>query len=216
MFVRSSDGRNIQQYLKDQRNETHFSAKSPQTGPQTRLQGTYVNPRRPGDYQSAPRQGPKTAFRLSLLSARGAASAGWEKGMSAPEGGATVGQRPGRASYPRAYRLTKPSEFKEVFKQPLVSSDQLFKILARPNGKKHSRLGMAVSRHVDRKAAGRNRIKRVIRESFRQWSGGSERPLDIVVLPRSGSASISNSRLRLSLTRHWSRLERQLKGKTNG
>ena len=94
----------------------------------------------------------------------------------------------------------------------MVSSDHCFKILARLNTEHHSRLGMAVSRQVDRRAAGRNRIKRIIRESFRNWAGSRALHLDIVVLPRRESATICNSRLNDSLTRHWSRLERQLEG----
>ncbi len=71
------------------------------------------------------------------------------------------------------------------------------------------RLGMAVSRKVDRTAVGRNRIKRVIRESFRQWSAqrGDRAGLDIVVLPRAAAASICNQQLFRSLAVHWSRIE---------
>jgi ribonuclease P protein component len=94
----------------------------------------------------------------------------------------------------------------------MVSTDPCFKVLARLNTEQHSRLGMAVSRQVDRRAVGRNRIKRVIRESFRQWEGSRTQHLDVVVLPRRESATISNRRLNRSLKRHWSRLERQLEG----
>ncbi len=111
-----------------------------------------------------------------------------------------------KAIFSRAARLRKPSQFKRVFSKPQVYSDSYFKVLVRSNDVEYSRLGMAVSRQVDKRAVGRNRIKRIIRESFRRWAG--ENPgMDIVVLPRKVTATSSNDRLSHSLERHWSRLE---------
>ena len=117
-----------------------------------------------------------------------------------------------RAEFSHKRKLNKPIEFKRVFKKPVVSSDHCFKVLARINDKQYPRLGMAVSRQVDKRAAGRNRIKRVIRESFRRCCPEGGPNLDIVVLPRRETATICNSRLSRSLQDHWSRLERQLEG----
>jgi ribonuclease P protein component len=70
---------------------------------------------------------------------------------------------------------------------------------------------MAVSRKVDRHAVGRNRIKRVIRESFRRsfesMVEGNYPGIDIVVLPRRQAATICNQQLFQSLQTHWSRLK---------
>lgn len=124
------------------------------------------------------------------------------------------------ASFPIASRLIKPVEFKNVFEKPRVSSDDCFKVLARNNEKQFSRLGMAVSRQVDRTAVGRNRIKRVVRESFRNHFGPREcrtqggnvdrsgNPADFMVLPRRKAAKLSNRRLYRSLEAHWAKLER--------
>ena len=114
-----------------------------------------------------------------------------------------------RATLPRAARLLKPVDFKQVFKKNKATNDRLFRVLARTNPVGRPRLGMAVSRKVDRTAVGRNRIKRVIRESFRQWSAqrGDRAGLDIVVLPRAAAASICNQQLFRSLAVHWSRIE---------
>ena len=71
---------------------------------------------------------------------------------------------------------------------------------------------MAVSRQVDPRAAGRNRIKRVIRESFRQHFTANMPRIDIVVLPRRETATICNERLFRSLEGHWSRLDRHFEG----
>lgn len=144
----------------------------------------------------------------------------------------------GKADFPRSSRLLESVEFKRVFKKNVVSADRYFKVLGRPNNESLSRLGMAVSRQVDRKAVGRNRIKRVIRESFRHFYGGvtgiplpgrhksgDERdpwhddhfiPVDLVVLPRPVSATICNRQLFLSLQTHWSRINRQLEQNREG
>ncbi len=112
----------------------------------------------------------------------------------------------------------------------MISSDRCFKVLARRNESDCSRLGMTVSRRVDRRAVGRNRIKRVIRESFRQSfravvsasadklkNGGKVGEIieefypgfDIVVLPRREAASICNHQLFQSLQAHWSRIKQE-------
>jgi ribonuclease P protein component len=116
------------------------------------------------------------------------------------------------AVFTSTYKLRKAIEFKRVFKNPVVSSDQFFKILARLNQEENSRLGMAVSRQVDKRAVGRNRIKRVVRESFRHRYSREKICLDIVVLPRRETATICNKRLFRSLQGHWSRLENQFEG----
>ena len=135
-----------------------------------------------------------------------------------------------RATFPLRARLVKSIEFNRVFVNAVVSSDHCFKVLARRNEGDYSRLGMAVSRKVDRHAVGRNRIKRVIRESFRQMFGtavseavddsrhtgqaGSVMEenypgIDLVVLPRRQAATICNHQLFQSLQAHWSRLKQE-------
>jgi len=82
------------------------------------------------------------------------------------------------------------------------------------------RLGMAVSKKVDKKAVGRNRIKRVVRESFRSWraesTGVCKNPLDIVVLAKPASAAMGNKRLFESLADHWPRVEKMVDKRFTG
>jgi len=132
-----------------------------------------------------------------------------------------------QCSFPRAARLLRPVEFKRVFKNSVVSSDRFFRVLGHRNDVLISRLGMAVSRQIDKRAVGRNRIKRVIRESFRhayptvpnveavkKLTAGQVGPIqpgtDLVVLPRRESATISNKQLFTSLNSHWSRIKEAL------
>jgi ribonuclease P protein component len=58
-------------------------------------------------------------------------------------------------------------------------------------------------RHVSR-AVARNRVKRVIRESFRGHQALLA-GLDVVVMARSGTAAHGNQHLRESLRQHWRR-----------
>lgn len=58
-----------------------------------------------------------------------------------------------------------------------------------------ARLGLAVSRKVDRRAVGRNRVKRVLREAFRQRRA-LLRDGDYVVVARPGASTQDTDQLR--------------------
>jgi len=120
--------------------------------------------------------------------------------------------------FSRQSRLLKPAQFKLVFQQPVRSGDDCFRILARANGIQRHRLGMAVSKKACARAVGRNRIKRVVRENFRNRMVGSTtgNTLDIVVLPTSAAVNQSNKRLDESLSAHWQRLIRKAENRNNG
>ena len=78
-------------------------------------------------------------------------------------------------------------------------------LLAISNSRESPRLGLVISRKAARTAVARNRIKRLVRESFRytqQPLGG----LDIVVIGRSGIALQTNRALAESLEKLWKKL----------
>ena len=72
----------------------------------------------------------------------------------------------------------------------------------------HPRLGLAIAKKSEKHAVQRNRIKRLVRESFRthQHSLG---PYDIVVMARPGIARSSSAELRTALERVWKRMAEQ-------
>lgn len=73
-----------------------------------------------------------------------------------------------------------------------------------PNGGPVARLGMAVAKKTLRRAVDRNRVKRLIRESFRfrqQELAG----LDLVVMCARGIDLANPQQLRESLSRHWTK-----------
>lgn len=108
--------------------------------------------------------------------------------------------------FPRCLRLLKPAEFQRIFRAADCKSvDNNLTLLACKNEVVHPRLGLAITKRVVRNAVDRNRIKRLVRESFRRHQadlGG----LDIVVLSRDGAVKSSNEELLNSLDKHWQRL----------
>lgn len=108
----------------------------------------------------------------------------------------------------RTSKLVKPAQYRRVFHSPIKTTDRCFTVLCRPGNLATPRLGLAVSKKFARRAIDRNRIKRVIRESFRCNKvalGG----IDFVVLNRKGADSMSNSALFDSLSHHWNRLQQR-------
>ncbi|WP_455198190.1 ribonuclease P protein component [Kaarinaea lacus] len=109
-------------------------------------------------------------------------------------------------TFPRHIRLLTSRDFQRVFRDNKVRvSDNMWSLLARDNDLGHARLGMAISKRVVKNAVQRNRIKRIVRESFRhhqqQLAG-----LDIVVMCRDGATQANNRELFSSLNRHWKRV----------
>ncbi len=106
-------------------------------------------------------------------------------------------------------RLLTASDFKQVFDQAQykISCSQ-FLILAIDNGLSEPRLGQVIARKNIRLAVQRNRIKRLVRESFRhrkQLLTG----LDIVILARRGLDSTENPELSELLEKLWQDLIRR-------
>ncbi len=120
--------------------------------------------------------------------------------------------------FSRQSRLLKPAQFKLVFQQPIRSSDDYFRVMARVNEIRQHRLGMAVSKKACPRAVGRNRIKRVARESFRTKLVGTvtENALDFVILPTARAANQSNKTLDESLSIHWKKLIMKAENRNNG
>jgi ribonuclease P protein component len=93
-----------------------------------------------------------------------------------------------------------------VFRQGQRSADRFFTVLYRPNALDMPRLGFAISRKKVRHATDRNRLKRVVRESFRVRCAELP-PVDLVVLARDAAKDAANPELFTSLARHWSKLK---------
>ena len=106
--------------------------------------------------------------------------------------------------FARQKRLLKPGDFKTVFDEAVRSGDALLTVFARPNSLGVARLGLAISKKHLKLAVDRNRVKRLIRESFRRHQTRLQ-GLDIVVMARAG---IKTEFLQ-NLPRHWQRVIQQ-------
>lgn len=108
-------------------------------------------------------------------------------------------------SFPRQARLTRPAEYKRVFAGAKRIGDRYFTVLALPNDGPSARLGLAIARRAVPTAVARNRLKRIVRESFRQHRSELA-AVDVVILAKPGARDASAAALRRSLDRTWHRL----------
>jgi len=103
---------------------------------------------------------------------------------------------------PRARRMRRPAEFKQVYAAGKRFGNEFFSVSAHPNGLACARLGMSIAARILRRAVDRNRLRRLIRESFRVHQLTLP-PLDIVIGARAGVLSADNARLRSALEKLW-------------
>lgn len=108
--------------------------------------------------------------------------------------------------FSRNKRLLVPKQFKAVFDSPTgkVPGKSLL-ILARDNQLDHPRLGLVIGKKSVKLSVQRNRIKRVIRESFRH-NQAALAGWDIVIVARKGLGDIDNLELHQHFAKLWKRL----------
>lgn len=148
---------------------------------------------------SAPAWQPRTAARCCRAGAPRAAPGSPSDARSAATAVRTAPAPTTRSeSFTRAQRLLAPAQFARVFRTGRRSGNDCFNVIAAPGSGSAARLGLAVSKKVSKSAVQRNRIKRVVRESFRKHSADLP-ALDIVVMARPGAAGCDNSRLASSI-----------------
>ncbi len=105
--------------------------------------------------------------------------------------------------FDKTKRLLKKSDYDYVFEQAKKTVTPEFIFLHRANTLGYARLGLALSKKVIAKAHDRNRIKRLLRETFRT----NELPaFDVVVLAKQGVAKIDNKTLIANLGTIWTKL----------
>lgn len=100
-----------------------------------------------------------------------------------------------RFSFPSAHRLTKRVEFLRTRDHGQRVWGRRFIYYIRPGQKRRTRLGITASKKVG-KAVERNRIKRWVREVFRQNPELFPRPVDLVVIAKRGVEDFSYATIR--------------------
>ncbi|MEO8459171.1 MAG: ribonuclease P protein component [Dokdonella sp.] len=116
-----------------------------------------------------------------------------------------VAQLAGDARFPANTHLRKAADFAALRVHGKRCGSEFFHAEAAGNTLNFARIGLAVSRRVSKRAVDRNRIKRVVRESFRH-KRQTLPPLDVLVIARSSARITANHLLRGDLDRLWQRL----------
>lgn len=101
--------------------------------------------------------------------------------------------------YPRSYRLRKSWEYRLVREMGCKYYTPHFVLLVFDNCEKNSRLGVTVSRKVGN-AVQRNRIKRIIREFFRNNIHIYPNVKDYSIIAKRSSALLSSSKIHFELS----------------
>lgn len=110
--------------------------------------------------------------------------------------------------FSREKRLLTPRHFKAVFDSPTgkVPGKNLL-LLARDNDLDHPRLGLVIGKKSVKLSVERNRLKRLMRESFRLHQD-SLVGWDIVIVARKGLGDLQNPELIQHFGKLWKRLAR--------
>ncbi len=112
-------------------------------------------------------------------------------------------------SFPKQIRLLTAADYKAVFSNAEIKvSCRYFLILANTNNRTNSRLGLVIAKKNVAKAVQRNRVKRIVREFFRN-SNDQITDLDLVVLARKDIDTLHNSQITARLASLWKDLNKQ-------
>lgn len=114
----------------------------------------------------------------------------------------------GENQFSRELRLLTPTHFQQVFEKATPAVSPQLTLLARANSLHHPRLGITIAKKKVRKAHERNRLKRLIRESFR-LNQHQLPPVDIIAIGKTNLDTLSNQEISTLLGKLWKKLSRR-------
>jgi ribonuclease P protein component len=115
------------------------------------------------------------------------------------------GAAPVRQGFARRQRLLNAASFDAVYKLRQRVVDDCFAVNVARNELGHPRLGLSIGAKAVGNSVARNRVKRVVRDSFRKVA--PDLPgLDLVVGARNGARTAHNAQLRESLDGLWKKI----------
>jgi ribonuclease P protein component len=114
----------------------------------------------------------------------------------------------GRLTLPARLRLRRKGDFDAAYARGRRMSDGFFSVTARGNDAGAPRLGLAVAVKIAGSAVARNRLRRIIRESFRLHQRVLP-AVDLVVSARPAARAADAAALRASLAALWKKVGEQ-------
>ena len=166
--------------------ETDIPAQQNQACSHPRIPRAHGHQGRAPRYQAPPRERPRTVDAIV-------------QGASLPKAGG------GSNRFEKRHRLLDQAAYERVFRGASRSRDTYFTVLFRRRDEETPRLGLAIAKKHCKQATARNRIKRIVRESFRHHQALLA-GLDIVVMNQPAARLANNQDLFASLEQHWRRL----------
>jgi len=109
------------------------------------------------------------------------------------------------AGLPREARLRSAGDFAALRHTSGRLGSRCFSVRYRVNELGHPRMGLAISKRVSKRAVDRNRIKRLVRESFRR--ARLDLPaVDLMVMAREQACGLPGPELLAELQQLWKKL----------
>ena len=108
------------------------------------------------------------------------------------------------ARFDKRARVRKPGEYTAVLDEGARLPGRLLDAIVKTGGE-HARLGLAIASRNVANATRRNRLKRLVRESFRH-SADKLPAVDVVITARRAGASSTDAAVREELMQLWARI----------
>ncbi|MFI4938339.1 MAG: ribonuclease P protein component [Candidatus Berkiellales bacterium] len=108
-----------------------------------------------------------------------------------------------RFLFPPQNRLLTPQNYSHVFKFGRKQKGTLFTFIFCKNDFSYARLGLAIAKRSIQLAVKRNKVRRLVRESFRHYQAHLS-GLDIVVVAQKNETLSNHKNLREELEQQWS------------
>ena len=105
------------------------------------------------------------------------------------------------ARFPKEARLRKRPEFTSLSRSGKKLHTANFVVITQATERAETRLGVTVSSKIGN-AVVRNRVKRLVRECFRQLRHNIEPSRDVLIIARKGAANLSFAEVTQEITAH--------------
>lgn len=113
-----------------------------------------------------------------------------------------------RFCFTKRQRLLNSTAYTQVFNDaPIRASHPCFLLLCRSNSIQ-ARLGLVIAKKHVKRANQRNRLKRLIRESFRLQQHNIP-AIDVIVLARKGADALTNAEVLVIINGLWKRITKR-------